>query len=461
MRQPAHIAAYLAKEAHDDFCDRRTYELDPASRFLYVKLKELYWSVTRLAGLARLHDGSRRDAEPYPDVPETADVARAARGPRVLIDMTATRRWGERTGVQRVVREISRWAIESGEGLPVCIEDGRLVPYYRHGSLPATIEIAEGDKFLMLDASFREVDEYPAILHEVSECGGETIAGLYDIIPLLYPAAVSPGLCVDFQRWFESVVLESDAVICISRSTAQSFVDHVEAMGYPDYGRRRIGWWRLGSDFQAPLGRPSTKARAIGVADTPFFLSVGTLEPRKGYSIALDAFEELWDAGVDARYVIVGRAGWQSRLLAQRIRRHAEYGRRLFWLDDADDASLRLLYSRARGLVAPSVAEGFGLPLVEAARHGLPVVASDIPAFREVAHGHARFFAPLDAHGLAERLFETLDGDRPGLGIPVPSWRESTNVLLQLIRSDSYQWGPTATGFGRDRRNCAGLRAGA
>ncbi|WP_051949580.1 glycosyltransferase family 1 protein [Methylosinus sp. PW1] len=457
MDQASRIAAYLAREALEDFRDRTTYELDPVSRFLYVRAKEFYWTLTRLAGLAHLHDGAyRRPARRAEPRAPLADFAAPMKRPRVLVDMTATHRYGLETGIQRVVREIARWAVASGAGLPVVIEERRLVSYYSHAALPPQVEIAPGDKFLMFDASFHDIDEYAPIMRRVSAEGGQNVLGLYDLIPLLYPGAISPGLYLDFRRWFDTMVPSCDAIVCISQSTAQSLVGYLRAHSYPADALRRVGWWRLGADFAATEAAPGRKAASIAATRAPLFLSVGTLEPRKAYPIALEAFERLWRSGVDARYVIVGRVGWQGRLLARRIRDHEEYGRRLFWLDDADDASLRHLYAQAHGLVSASIAEGFGLPLAEAAFHGLPVIASDIPAHREIAEQGATFFPPLDAAALSMRLREALmrHWSTQNHEARIVTWRESTQELLGMIRADSYQWRFERGGFRADARIC-------
>lgn len=441
------ITSYLATEAQAEEYDRRKHEVDETTKFVYFKIREFYWTLTRLAGLAHWHDGSKRKRNakdaPIARALMAGDGLKAMMRPRVLIDMTSTYRSGVETGIQRVVREVAKWAIESGDGLPVFIDDGRLVSYYRHPFIPEIVEICDGDKFLMLDAGEHHIEELAAIMREISARGGENIVGLHDVIPLLYPSAVSPGAFLAFQTWFETIALASDAIICVSQSSARSFVEYVAREEPASYSQQRIGWWRLGADFESGAhAGVSQLAFAIGAADTPFFLSVGTLEPRKGYSVALSAFERLWASGVDARYVIVGRSSWQSRALEKRIRGHEEHGRRLFWLDDADDATLRYLYERAHNLIFASFAEGFGLPLAEAAHHGLPAIASDIPIFREIAGDHARFFDVLDAASLAARIGEALVGEKPSGSAPVWTWRESTQALLGMIRADAYQWRP-------------------
>jgi hypothetical protein len=145
----------------------------------------------------------------------------------------------------------------------------------------------------------------------------------------------------------------------------------------------------------------------------------------------------LWRDGFDVRYAIVGRYGWSCQALAQRIRAHPEFDRRLFWFDAASDGDLDLLMSRAHALVYPSLAEGFGLPIVESARYRLPVIASDIPVFREIGGEGLSYFAPGDGLDLARRMRETLAERRPAQ-IAVGSWRDYADGLIGMIDAGSY-----------------------
>ena len=128
---------------------------------------------------------------------------------------------------------------------------------------------------------------------------------------------------------------------------------------------------------------------------------VGTIEPRKGHMQVLDAFDQLWSQGMDINLIIAGAEGWRHlrqdmrRTIPQivaRLRSHRERGRRLFWVNGPSDEYLEKIYATSSCLIAASEGEGFGLPLIEAARHKLPIIARDIPVFREVAGEHALLF---------------------------------------------------------------------
>lgn len=433
------IDAFLRAEL-----DKEQALTDPRVRFLAGKARELYWTLSRLVGLSRLHDGRWRrpgqaEAESLRPVLD-GDIPAPPEQGRLLIDVTATHRYRKHTGVQRVVREIARACVESGSGLPVFIEDGRLYSHFRHQRLPDEVMMGAGDKLLLLDSGWGFFDEYPPLMDSARLAGARVVGCLYDIIPLLYPDAAESANGRSFAVWFETVLMKCDALMCISKSVADDLVGHLRDTGREAPANMQIGWWPLGADFRAPPdATPSARALEITASPTPYFMSVGTLEPRKAYPVALAAFEKLWADGRDLRYVIVGRPGWNTRALQRRIRRHAEYGRRLIWLDNASDADLFHLYRHARALVFPSFAEGFGMPLVEAAHHGARVIASDIPVFREIGGDHVTYFPLLDAAALAERIGEAQAVANAVQPTKVANWRESAAILADIVRNEKYQ----------------------
>ena len=439
MTPEERIDAYLRAEL-----EHERAAVDPRVAFLTGKAREFYWTLSRLAGLERLHDGKWRTpgAEEAAKLREglNGDIPAPPQTGRLLIDVTATHRYRKQTGVQRVVREIARACVENGEGLPVYIENGRLFSHFRHENLPDEVEVAAGDRLLLLDSGWGFHDEYPPLIATARHAGAEVVGCLYDLIPLRYPAAVEPANGRAFVHWFETVLMNCDALACISKSVADDFTAYLRDSGRAAPDRLRIGWWPLGADFRAPAsGAPSEKVAALASGPSPYFLSVGTLEPRKAYPVALAAFEQLWSEGHDIRYVIVGRRGWSTNALERRILRHPQYGTRLFWLDDASDADLHCLYRQARALVFTSFVEGFGMPLVEAAHHGAHVIASDIPVFREIGGEGVDYFPLLDSDALAARVVAALERSNAAARLDVVSWRESAAALVDMTRRGGYQ----------------------
>ena len=137
------------------------------------------------------------------------------------------------------------------------------------------------------------------------------------------------------------------------------------------------------------------------VPEGPFILAVGTLEPRKAHDVLIRAFAA---AGTDQmRLVFAGPTDGRAAEL-ERLASSLGVGDRLVILGRVDDSTLAGLYRRATLLCMPSLAEGFGLPVLEAMAAGLPVVASDLPAVREVAASAAVLVAPGDVDSLAAAL---------------------------------------------------------
>jgi glycosyltransferase involved in cell wall biosynthesis len=168
------------------------------------------------------------------------------------------------------------------------------------------------------------------------------------------------------------------------------------------------------------------------------FLMVGTLEPRKGHLQVLEAFECLWKEDKPINLVIVGKKGWMVDELIQRLSGHSELNKRLFWLQGISDEYLERVYSESTCLIAASYGEGFGLPLIEAAQHKLPVIARDIPVFREIAGDHAYYFKADKPHQLAKAieswLFLMNNEQHPNVdNMPWLTWHESSAQLYKTL----------------------------
>lgn len=134
-----------------------------------------------------------------------------------------------------------------------------------------------------------------------------------------------------------------------------------------------------------------------------YILHVGIVEPRKNLSILIEAVAKAIGAGANLRLVLAGRPGWGVQRVRDAICRFG-LERSVALLGHVTDLELAALYRGARFLVQPSIYEGFGLPLLEAMTLGCPVIASDIPAHREVLGEAGEYFNPLDSSALAEKM---------------------------------------------------------
>jgi alpha-1,2-rhamnosyltransferase len=170
----------------------------------------------------------------------------------------------------------------------------------------------------------------------------------------------------------------------------------------------------------------------------PPYLMVGTILPHKNHVFVLDAFEYLWAQGVDVTLCIVGKNNEKSSEIIQRIKNHTEWNKRLFMLNDANDLELAYCYDHSKALIFPSFYEGFGLPLVEAMQHGLPVMASDIPIFRELGGEFVAFFELSNPANLRDLIREYEESTFFPAAKPVDQWQwitwlESTRQLVERV----------------------------
>ena len=298
--------------------------------------------------------------------------------------------------------------------------------------------VSTADALLLLDSSWH-LPVWPAV-QRFKVRGGMVISVAYDLIPISHPDACVPDLVASFEQWFRNVTHLVDAYIAISQATATALADYLSSEGGDARHTAPIAHFYLGSELDFHLGDENVRPgiRDMFRTDAHVFLMVGSIEPRKKHAFVLDAFDRLWDAGGDGCLVIIGRQGWRTEDLLERIGNHPEAGKRLHVLRDASDSELDHAYRNASALIIASEAEGFGLPVVEAFQRGLPVLCSDIPVFREIADGRATFFSLEAPDQLTSAIADFVSKHDPATRwerSPTAwlTWRESTEQLFAAM----------------------------
>ncbi|MFA9216860.1 MAG: glycosyltransferase family 4 protein, partial [Sphingomonadaceae bacterium] len=374
---------------------------------------------------------------------------------QLLVDISAMVQTDLKTGIQRVVRSILMALIKAppaGYRIEPVYSPGRGEPYryarhYMQQMLLAPFDIADdapldtqaGDLFLGLDLMMHGTQQNAAQLQQLRARGVQLYFVVYDILPVLQPHRFPFGAEPDFAAWLATIADLSDGLLCISAAVADELAGWLAQHRPQRVDPLGIGYFHLGADIDASapsFGLPDNVEQIMAqVASAPTLLMVGTVEPRKGHAQALAAFDLLWQQGVAVNLVIVGKHGWMVDEVARDLRNHPQQGKQLIWLSGVSDEMLLKLYHGAAGLLAASEGEGFGLPLIEAAQHGLPIVARDLPVFREVAGPHAHYFSGLTAEALAATMRDWLDllqKDKvpASSGMPWLTWDGSTQALL-------------------------------
>lgn len=296
-------------------------------------------------------------------------------------------------------------------------------------------EILPGDTLVMLDSSWSN-----SIWDEVAKLkrkGVNVITVVYDLIPISHGQFCDEGLVRIFKHWFSCAAQLSDSFVCISdfvRGCVQNELNKLGRHNIP------VEYFYLGSDLDGIAHDSSISEHVAAVCSDQkkFVLAVGTIEPRKRYDVIFNAFEQYVNAyGCDINLVLVGKIGWKVDGLISKIKSHKLFEKGLFLFNDANDAELDMLYDKCSSLVFASDIEGFGLPLVEARQKGIPVLASDIPVFRELADDGVVFFTAGDARSLKEQLRRLKQGEIVSEVKKMKwlSWKESAQTFISKVHA--------------------------
>lgn len=295
------------------------------------------------------------------------------------------------------------------------------------------------DVLVLLDSSWHS-NCFPQV-EKLKARGTRVVSVIYDLIPLTHPHFCDEGLVLVFEHWFDWITTIADGFIAISKSSrdqVQAFIGKRHLKKKPSY--QWYDYFYLGSELDLAKNNDfiQENVKRLFESTVPVYLMVGTVEPRKNHSYLVDAFELLWMRGVDVKLCFVGKIGWKCQSIIDRVKNHPEYNQRLFMFNNLSDAELEHCYQSSRGLVFPAYVEGFGLPLVEAMQRGLPVMASDIPVFREVGKEFIAYFNLSDPESLAALITQFEESGKFPAGKDIKewawlTWEDSARQFLEKI----------------------------
>ena len=268
------------------------------------------------------------------------------------------------------------------------------------------------------------------------EPGRQTVVTVHDTVPWTHPETLTPRGVHFHKAMVKRAFRYADAVVVPTHAVAaqlneiRRFDDRLRVIGGAPSGRLRVP---VDADLRAErLGLPER-----------YVLAVGTLEPRKGLTALIAAMAHP-AAPTDVPLVIAGPDGWGDVDVDSAAERAGLAPERVKVLGRIDDADLAVAYDRATVFVFPSLAEGFGLPVIEAMSFGTPVIHSDDDAVREVASDAGVSVARNPRESYPERLAQAVyqvvnDAHLAGqLAIAGPDrarmfdWRDSALETWQL-----------------------------
>lgn len=227
---------------------------------------------------------------------------------------------------------------------------------------------------------------------------------VHDLIPISNPEFCRPGELQRHQHRMRTVLESAAGVIANSAATHDALADFAASEHRP-VPRCQVAWLAA-PDMAAPA--------ALTATNRPSFVMIGTIEGRKNHLMLLHLWEKLAKelGAATPKLVLIGQRGWEADeafALLDRSPRLKGYVREL---GRCDDATMFGWLDQARALLMPSFIEGFGIPVIEALQRGVPVIASDLPVFREIAGDIPLYLDPLDGQGW-DAAVRSYCGDAP------------------------------------------------
>ncbi|WP_050527514.1 glycosyltransferase [Pseudorhodobacter aquimaris] len=272
-------------------------------------------------------------------------------------------------------------------------------------------------------------------LMAIKAAGGTVSVLLHDTIPLDHPDFTRAGTVQGFERKLAAAATHADLVIHTARATRVLTEQHLSRHG------------RIPAGIVAPLGIPPPDPSPVAPRDKPYFVTLGTIEPRKNHSFLLDLWEDFHRSLPEQSIpdlLILGRRGWADKAFFQRLDALPCLNRTVFEIPNLPDRNVMGLLANARALLFPSHVEGYGLPPLEAASLGVPVILPPLPIYFETLGDYPVYLTLGDRYSWQEAIIGLMDRggiERTEELAPktlqhptplIPRWEDHFNTVLNI-----------------------------
>lgn len=261
---------------------------------------------------------------------------------------------------------------------------------------------------------------------------------LHDLIPITHPEYSRPGEADRHHKRLATMLAAGQGIIVNSRATEEMLRQYVQNHNMP-----------MPPCVVAPLAPADfpPSSSDIRPLDKPYFVILGTIEGRKNHLVLLQIWRQLIEElGEQApRLVIIGQRGWECEQVIDLLDHCEALCGFVIEKPSCNDAEIANWLTHAHALLFPSFTEGFGIPLVEALTLNLPVIASDLPVFHEIAGEIPTYLSPRDVQGWKRTILEYMSEDSPYRqeqlgrmkGYSAPTWEKHFAIVEAFIKARS------------------------
>ncbi len=246
------------------------------------------------------------------------------------------------------------------------------------------------DRGILLHTSHNGM-EFSRYYRAMTRRNAHSVFMVHDLIPLTHAEYCRPGVGAAHRLRIHTALRHASGLISNSQATYNELANEARKAALP-----------LPPVVVAPLA-PAVEPHPPSPPpiETPYFVMLSTIEPRKNHWFILHVWRRLVEQMGEAapKLVIIGRRGWECENVVDMLERCATIRGAVIEESECSDERLHAWLQHARALVFPSFAEGYGMPLVEALMLGVPVLASDLPVFHEIASDIPDYLDPLDGPG--------------------------------------------------------------
>lgn len=379
---------------------------------------------------------------------------------KVYIDISEFLKIDAITGIQRVMREIIVRFIGYKEFETILlsysekndyfkiVDNNRFLEFFErnignkeeifNGTYLEIEEMKEGDIFFDLDVAWSATLKRSYLLPKLKKQHVKIVAQIYDIMAITHFQYFTEHFTYTFMEFIGAHLLYADTIIVSTKASLKILEEFALKVGAgPIEGKVAY----LGADFKRNVNenvKVQSKVDEI-VQKEKYILMVGTIEPRKNHQLVLDAFNK-GIANLGYNLVFAGRIGWKNEKFLHDMETHPYYGKRIFHIANASNADIDYLYSNAFLVAFPTHMEGFGLPLVEALEHGVPVVATDIDVLKEIGGDYCYYFKANDVQDFVKQIEQIQNNEKIYIEkkeklrtyCPI-TWDQSANQMKEII----------------------------
>lgn len=277
--------------------------------------------------------------------------------------------------------------------------------------------------------------DHPDYALQVKRRNLKPVFFLHDLIPISHPEYCRPGEAERHHRRLATILSVAQGIVVNSKATQR------ELLAYAGERKCQVPPCVVASLAPARLPEPFHQ-RPL---EKPYFVVLGTIEPRKNHSLLLHLWRELVaDFGESApQLVVIGQRGWECEQVVDLLDRCSALQGHVTELPRCNDRDLATWLSHAQALLFPSFTEGFGMPLVEALMHRVPVIATDLPVFREIAGEIPFYLDPLDGPGWRQAILDLVHSESATrtmqlgrmAGYAPPTWEQHFAVVDSLLQT--------------------------